>query len=85
MMVVTPAEVAKRAAMSLVAIPPVPTLEPAVDTIPERFQHIILLVIGMKNINTIYIQSTDILHNFNRLSIRMCSGIVRVQAVHIRH
>lgn len=32
MMVVTPAEVARRAAMSLVAIPPVPTLEPAVDT-----------------------------------------------------
>lgn len=32
MMVVTPAEVARRAAMSLVAIPPVPTLEPAVET-----------------------------------------------------
>ena len=33
MMVVTPTEVARRAAMSLVAIPPVPTLDPAVDTI----------------------------------------------------
>ena len=30
--VVTPAEVARRAAMSLVAMPPVPTLEPAVET-----------------------------------------------------
>jgi len=32
MIVVTPADVARRAAMSLVAMPPVPTLEPAVET-----------------------------------------------------
>ena len=32
MIVVTPTEVARRAAMSFVAIPPVPTLEPALET-----------------------------------------------------
>jgi len=35
--VVTPAEVARRAAVSLVAMPPVPSAEPVVDTV--RCQH----------------------------------------------
>lgn len=33
MMVVTPAEVARRAAVSLVDMPPVPSEEPAVETV----------------------------------------------------
>jgi len=40
--VVTPAEVARRAAVSLVAIPPVPSVEPVLDTVscqhwPRRY------------------------------------------------
>jgi hypothetical protein len=39
MTVVTPAEVARRAATIFVDMPPVPRLEPALDTIPMSIVH----------------------------------------------
>lgn len=76
-MVVTPADVARRAAMSLVAMPPVPTLEPAVETGLELVDLSDPVQLG--NIgNTINIQCTYILHNQDGLSIWVSPWIIGV-------
>ena len=84
MTVVTPAEVARRAATILVDMPPVPRRDPALDT--EFFCQLIVLFLFFPNkkrdamqsmgTQTIGLQSSNIFHNFNRLSIRICARIL---------
>lgn len=81
MIVVTPAEVARRAAVSLVDIPPVPRLEPADET--ARMLEDPLN--GGKYKPTIHFEARDVLHNLDRLRFRMRPGVIGVETIHIGH
>jgi len=80
MTVVTPAEVARRAATILVDIPPVPKADPALETVIVRFKST-----WRKGLATVGLQSSNIIHYLNGLGIRVSPGIFVIETVHIRH
>jgi hypothetical protein len=77
MIVVTPADVANRAAVSLVDIPPVPKLEPADETMQylEQAPH---QLFGERLNDTINLKARYIFDNFDRLGIWMSPWIIRI-------
>lgn len=83
MMTVTPAEVPSLAAMILVLMPPVPSDEPALDT--GRGVSLGTRCLETKEEHTIGVNLRDIWHNLNGLGIRICPGILVIQAVYVCH
>lgn len=89
MMVVTPAEVARRAAVSFVDIPPVPREEPAVET---KFQNEVSRPCFMRPMRvdlvgkaTVNVEHGNVIDDFDWLCIWVSTGIVGVEAVNVSH
>lgn len=86
MIVVTPAEVARRAAVSFVDIPPVPREDPAVETGDMNvYGQLKCLLGGWSDVVTVNIQHGDVIDNFDWLCIRVGTRVVGVEAVDVGH
>lgn len=84
MTVVTPADVARRAATILVDIPPVPNAEPGLDT-EGSISVFVEFRVGEWGRSTVCCERRDIFYDLDGLGVRVCPGVLVIQAVDICH
>jgi hypothetical protein len=83
--VVTPAEVARRAATILVDMPPVPNAEPALDTITLFLAEAQIESERKEDEYTICCQCANVFYHFDGLSVGIGSWVFVIETVDVSH